>query len=53
MILPGRPGDDSQWRVEQILRDRLAEFGLAVESGVELRGFSAHADGVTATVSFW
>jgi 2-polyprenyl-6-methoxyphenol hydroxylase-like FAD-dependent oxidoreductase len=40
-----------QWRIEQILRDRLAEFGLAVESGVELRGFIAHADGVTATVS--
>jgi len=39
-----------QWRVEQILRDRLAEFGLAVESGVELRGFIPHTGGVTATV---
>jgi 2-polyprenyl-6-methoxyphenol hydroxylase-like FAD-dependent oxidoreductase len=39
-----------QWRVEQILRDRLADFGVAVELGAELRGFSEHADGVTATV---
>jgi 2-polyprenyl-6-methoxyphenol hydroxylase-like FAD-dependent oxidoreductase len=39
-----------QWRVEQILRERLADFGVTVERGVELRGFSQHADGVTATV---
>jgi len=39
-----------QWRVEQILRDRLAGLGVAVELGAELRGFSQHADGVTATV---
>jgi 2-polyprenyl-6-methoxyphenol hydroxylase-like FAD-dependent oxidoreductase len=39
-----------QWRVEQILRERLADFGVAVELGAELRGFSQHADGVTATI---
>jgi len=39
-----------QWRVEQILRERLADFGVAVELGAELHGFSQHADGVTATI---
>jgi 2-polyprenyl-6-methoxyphenol hydroxylase-like FAD-dependent oxidoreductase len=39
-----------QWRVEQILRERLADFDVAVELGAELRGFSQDADGVTATV---
>jgi 2-polyprenyl-6-methoxyphenol hydroxylase-like FAD-dependent oxidoreductase len=39
-----------QWRVEQILRDRLADFGVAVELDAELRGFSQHADGVTAII---
>jgi 2-polyprenyl-6-methoxyphenol hydroxylase-like FAD-dependent oxidoreductase len=39
-----------QWRVEEILRERLADFGVAVELGAELRGFSQHADGVTAAV---
>jgi 2-polyprenyl-6-methoxyphenol hydroxylase-like FAD-dependent oxidoreductase len=39
-----------QWRVEQILRERLAGFGVAVELGAGLRGFSQHADGVTATI---
>ncbi|BCL16499.1 FAD-dependent oxidoreductase [Micromonospora sagamiensis] len=39
-----------QWRVEQILRERLADFDVAVERGAELRGFGQHADGVTATV---
>src|SRR6266700_3649208 len=39
-----------QWRVEQILRERLADFGVAVELGAELRSFSQHADGVTATI---
>jgi 2-polyprenyl-6-methoxyphenol hydroxylase-like FAD-dependent oxidoreductase len=39
-----------QWRVEQILRERLADFGLAVELGAELRDFSQDADGVTATI---
>ncbi|GGL06720.1 3-(3-hydroxyphenyl)propionate hydroxylase [Sphaerisporangium melleum] len=39
-----------QWRVERILRERLAGFGVAVEAGAELRAFEQHADGVTATV---
>jgi 2-polyprenyl-6-methoxyphenol hydroxylase-like FAD-dependent oxidoreductase len=39
-----------QWRVEQILRERLADFGVTVERGAELRGFSQHVDGVTATI---
>ncbi|MBP2702939.1 FAD-dependent monooxygenase [Microbispora sp. RL4-1S] len=39
-----------QWRVEQLLRERLADFGVAVEPGAELRSFSQHADGVTATI---
>jgi 2-polyprenyl-6-methoxyphenol hydroxylase-like FAD-dependent oxidoreductase len=40
-----------QWRVEQTLRERLADFNVAVELGAELRDFSQHADGVTATVA--
>jgi 2-polyprenyl-6-methoxyphenol hydroxylase-like FAD-dependent oxidoreductase len=39
-----------QWRVEQILRERLADLGVAVELGAELLGFDQDADGVTATV---
>jgi 2-polyprenyl-6-methoxyphenol hydroxylase-like FAD-dependent oxidoreductase len=39
-----------QWRVEQILRDRLADFGVAVELGAEVSGFSQDPDGVTATI---
>lgn len=39
-----------QWRVEQILRERLAGLGVSVELGAELRGFGQHGDGVTATV---
>jgi 2-polyprenyl-6-methoxyphenol hydroxylase-like FAD-dependent oxidoreductase len=39
-----------QWRVEQILRERLADLGVAVELGTGLRGFSQHTDGVTATI---
>jgi 2-polyprenyl-6-methoxyphenol hydroxylase-like FAD-dependent oxidoreductase len=39
-----------QWRVEQILRERLAGFGVVVELGTELRGFTQDADGVTATI---
>jgi 2-polyprenyl-6-methoxyphenol hydroxylase-like FAD-dependent oxidoreductase len=40
-----------QWRVEQTLRERLADFGVGVELGAELREFSQDADGVTATVT--
>jgi len=39
-----------QWRVEQILRERLADFGVTVELGAELRGFSQDSGGVTATI---
>src|ERR1700684_748633 len=39
-----------QWRVEQILRERLAEFGCQVELATELIGFEQNADGVTATL---
>src|SRR6266566_4252580 len=39
-----------QWRVERTLRERLADFNVAVELGAELRTFSQDADGVTATV---
>ncbi len=39
-----------QWRVEQILRDRLAEFGVQVERGRELVEFSQTGSSVTATV---
>jgi 2-polyprenyl-6-methoxyphenol hydroxylase-like FAD-dependent oxidoreductase len=37
-----------QWRVEAILRERLADFGVQVERGAELHGFTQHDDGVTA-----
>jgi 2-polyprenyl-6-methoxyphenol hydroxylase-like FAD-dependent oxidoreductase len=39
-----------QWRVEEILRERLADFGVAVELGAELRSFSQDNDRVTATI---
>jgi 2-polyprenyl-6-methoxyphenol hydroxylase-like FAD-dependent oxidoreductase len=37
-----------QWRVEQVLRERLAGCGVTVELDTELHGFSQQADGVTA-----
>jgi 2-polyprenyl-6-methoxyphenol hydroxylase-like FAD-dependent oxidoreductase len=39
-----------QWRVEQILRERLADFGVTVELGAEVRVIGQDTDGVTATV---
>ncbi|MBP2327524.1 2-polyprenyl-6-methoxyphenol hydroxylase-like FAD-dependent oxidoreductase [Kibdelosporangium banguiense] len=39
-----------QWRTAQLLRDRLAEFGGAVETGTELVGFEQDEDGVAATL---
>ncbi|HEY0535197.1 MAG TPA: FAD-dependent monooxygenase [Actinoplanes sp.] len=39
-----------QWRVERILRDRLAESGVEVERNTEVTGLNQDADGVTATV---
>src|SRR5436305_13490226 len=35
-----------QWRVEGILRDRLAEFGVEVEWGVEVTGLVQDDDGI-------
>jgi 2-polyprenyl-6-methoxyphenol hydroxylase-like FAD-dependent oxidoreductase len=40
-----------QWRVEEILRKRLAEFGGHVELATELTGFEQDAESVTATLS--
>jgi 2-polyprenyl-6-methoxyphenol hydroxylase-like FAD-dependent oxidoreductase len=37
-----------QWRTEEILRDRLAGYGIRVELATELTGFKQ--DGVTATL---
>jgi 2-polyprenyl-6-methoxyphenol hydroxylase-like FAD-dependent oxidoreductase len=39
-----------QWRVEEILRERLAEFGGRVELATELIGFEQNGDCVTATL---
>ncbi|MDI5965456.1 FAD-dependent oxidoreductase [Streptantibioticus silvisoli] len=39
-----------EWRVEEALRSRLAEFGGAVEFGTALAGFEQSEDGVTAQV---
>ena len=39
-----------QWRVEQILRDRLGGFGVAVELGTEFCGLTQHAGYVTAAL---
>ena len=40
-----------QWRVEEVLREKLAEYGVTVELGTELTGFSQTADAVTATLA--
>ncbi|MFI6071876.1 FAD-dependent monooxygenase [Actinoplanes sp. NPDC051343] len=39
-----------QWRVEQILRERLAGLGVTVEPASELTGLTQDTDGVTAAV---
>jgi 2-polyprenyl-6-methoxyphenol hydroxylase-like FAD-dependent oxidoreductase len=39
-----------QWRVEEILRARLAEFGVTVEPGAELVGFKQAGDSVVAEI---
>jgi 2-polyprenyl-6-methoxyphenol hydroxylase-like FAD-dependent oxidoreductase len=39
-----------EWRTEEALRLRLAEFGGAVEFGKSLRGFEQSEEGVTAVV---
>ncbi|MFE2420285.1 FAD-dependent monooxygenase [Streptomyces hokutonensis] len=52
---PGAPYERGvligQWQVEQILRERLAEFGVGVEPGREVTGFEQDADGVTAVLA--
>jgi 2-polyprenyl-6-methoxyphenol hydroxylase-like FAD-dependent oxidoreductase len=40
-----------QFRIEEILRERLAELGVRVELSTELTEFTQDADGVTAIVS--
>lgn len=40
-----------QWRTAQLLRERLAEFGVKVELDVELTGFVQDDDGVTVTLN--
>ncbi|MFC4950524.1 FAD-dependent monooxygenase [Pseudonocardia sp. GCM10023141] len=40
-----------QWRTEQILRDRLAEFAVSVEFGTALAAATQDGDGVTATLA--
>jgi 2-polyprenyl-6-methoxyphenol hydroxylase-like FAD-dependent oxidoreductase len=40
-----------QWRVEQILRDRLADFGVAVELGTELVDLDQDGTAVTAVLA--
>ena len=37
-----------QWRVEEILREKLAEYGVSVELGTELAEFSQSTEGITA-----
>jgi 2-polyprenyl-6-methoxyphenol hydroxylase-like FAD-dependent oxidoreductase len=39
-----------QWRVEGILRNRLAEYGARVELATELTGYEQHGDRVTGTL---
>jgi 2-polyprenyl-6-methoxyphenol hydroxylase-like FAD-dependent oxidoreductase len=39
-----------QWRVEEILRNRLAEYGACVELATELTGFEQNGEGVNATL---
>ena len=40
-----------QWRTTQILRERLAEFGVQVQTGSEVTEITQDADGVTALVA--
>src|SRR5690606_13949764 len=38
----------AQFRTEEVMRERLGEYGRRVEYGCELTGFDQHAQGVTA-----
>jgi len=46
-----RPMVVPQWRVEQTLRELLAEHGVGVRWGAEVVGLEQRADGVTATLA--
>ncbi|MFF1919165.1 FAD-dependent monooxygenase [Streptomyces sp. NPDC058221] len=46
-----RPWLIAQWRLEEILRARLAEYGVRVEVGAELVGLAQDDDSVTATLA--
>ncbi len=52
---PDRPYESGlmipQWRTEQILRERLSEFGIDVERGVEVVGFEQTTDKVTVRLA--
>ncbi|MFC4947443.1 FAD-dependent monooxygenase [Pseudonocardia sp. GCM10023141] len=41
----------AQWQLEQVLRDRLAEYGVQVELGAELTTFAQDSAGVTAQLA--
>lgn len=46
-----RPWLIAQWRLEEILRARLAEYGVRVELGAELVGLAQDDDSVTASLA--
>ncbi|WP_406093722.1 FAD-dependent monooxygenase [Streptomyces sp. NBC_01013] len=46
-----RPRMIAQWRLEEVLRERLATYGVRVELGVELVGLAQDAASVTATTA--
>lgn len=46
-----RPWMIAQWRLEEILRDRLAEYGVHVELDAEATGLAAGPDSVTVTLA--
>lgn len=46
-----RPWLIAQWRLEEILRARLAEYGVRVELGTELVGLAQGDDSVTASLA--
>ncbi|MFD7863901.1 FAD-dependent monooxygenase [Streptomyces sp. NPDC059783] len=46
-----RPRMLAQWQLEEILRDRLAEFGVRVRLGAEVVGLEQGEDSVTASLA--
>lgn len=46
-----RPWMVAQWRLEEILRDRLAEYGVHVELDAEATGLAAGPESVTVTLA--